>query len=224
MRRLHRFIQILLGRPRLWTSIALGVLAWLLMPMISGNHLGTRYLLAWNVCALTYLALSTHMLRFSDTDRIRRRALKQNEGRFLVLAMVLMGAISVLVAITSELGPIKDAQSELEKIYRLFMTIVTVVSTWLFIHTIFATHYAHDYYLALSGHKPAPMQFPGEDQQPDYGDFLYAAFIIGTSGQTADVSFTSRPLRRICLLHCTFSFFFNTTILALTINIAASLI
>ena len=144
MRRLHRFLQILLGRPRLWTSIALGVLAWLLMPMISGNHLGTRYLLAWNVCALTYLALSTHMLRFSDTERIRRRALKQNEGRFLVLAMVLMGAISVLVAITSELGPIKDGQSELEKIYRLFMTIVTVVSTWLFIHTIFATHYAHD--------------------------------------------------------------------------------
>jgi uncharacterized membrane protein len=58
---------------------------------------------------------------------------------------------------------------------------------------------------------------------PDYGDFLYFACVIGTSGQTADVSFTSRAMRRIGTVHCVLAFFFNTTVVALTINIASGL-
>ncbi|MBP7395112.1 MAG: DUF1345 domain-containing protein, partial [Zoogloea sp.] len=67
------------------------------------------------------------------------------------------------------------------------------------------------------------LQFPGETD-PDYGDFLYFAAVIGTSGQTADVSFASRPMRRIGLLHCVLAYAFNTTLLALTINIASGLL
>jgi hypothetical protein len=52
---------------------------------------------------------------------------------------------------------------------------------------------------------------------------VYFACVIGTSGQTADVSFTSRSMRRTGLLHCVLAFFFNTTLVALTINIASSL-
>jgi uncharacterized membrane protein len=210
-----------MGRPRLWSAIALGALTWALLPESLINHAGTRYLMAWNVCAFTYLALAVHMMRTSDADHITRRAINQHEGRFLVLAVVITGAVSVLVAITSQLGPIKDA-SDLVKVWHVALTVVTVLSTWLFIHTLFAMHYAHDFYIARANQQPEPLQFPGEDQ-PDYGDFMYAACIIGTSGQTADVSFASRAVRRVCLLHCTFSFFFNTTILALTINIAAGL-
>ena len=65
--------------------------------------------------------------------------------------------------------------------------------------------------------------FPGTDN-PDYADFLYYAYIIGTSGQTADVSITSQPMRRISLMHCVLAYIFNTTVLALTINLAAGLL
>jgi uncharacterized membrane protein len=58
---------------------------------------------------------------------------------------------------------------------------------------------------------------------PDYWDFLYFSAVIGTSGQTADVSFTSKAMRRTGLVHCVLAYFYNTTVLALTINIAASL-
>ena len=58
---------------------------------------------------------------------------------------------------------------------------------------------------------------------PDYLDFLYVAAVIGTSGQTADVAFNSPHMRRIGLLHSVLAFLFNTSLLALTINIAASL-
>ena len=210
-----------MGRPRLWTAIALGALTLVLLPETFSNHAGTRFLIAWNVCVFTYLAFALQMMQSSDSDHITRRAIKQHEGRFMVLAVVITGAVSVLVAITSQLGPIKDA-NYMVKVWHVALTVLTVLSTWLFIHTLFAMHYAHDFYLARAHQQTDPIQFPGEDQ-PDYGDFLYAACIIGTSGQTADVSFASRPIRRVCLLHCTFSFFFNTTILALTINIAAGL-
>ena len=70
--------------------------------------------------------------------------------------------------------------------------------------------------------KPAGLEFP-RDESPDYGDFFYFAAVIGTSGQTADVSFVSKPMRRIGALHCILAYLFNTTVLALLINIGASM-
>jgi uncharacterized membrane protein len=221
MHRIHSLIRVFSGRPRLWTSVILGLITWFLLPEKISAHAGTRYLLAWNICALSYLGFAAHMMRISDADHMTHRAIKQSEGRFMVLAFAVLGAISVLVAITSQLGLIREAEYSL-KIWRAGITILTVLSTWLFVHTLFAMHYAHDYYLARLNQLPLPLQFPG-DTLPDYGDFLYAACIIGTSGQTADVAFSTRSMRRVCLFQCTFAFFFNTTILALTINIAASL-
>ncbi|MFD1579255.1 DUF1345 domain-containing protein [Ramlibacter ginsenosidimutans] len=87
---------------------------------------------------------------------------------------------------------------------------------------MFALHYAHDYYLAETRGQRGALDFPG-GHAPDYGDFLYFSSVIGTSGQTADVSFTSRPMRRTGTVHCTLAFFFNTTLIALTINVASGL-
>ena len=69
------------------------------------------------------------------------------------------------------------------------------------------------------------MKFPEPDEgfRPDYADFLYFSFTIAVASQTADVSITNRPMRRLVLLQSVLSFAFNTTILAFTINIAASL-
>ena len=58
---------------------------------------------------------------------------------------------------------------------------------------------------------------------PGYGDFFYFACIIGTSGQTADVAFQGSALRPVGPMHCVLAFAFNTTVLALTVNIAAGL-
>ena len=99
---------------------------------------------------------------------------------------------------------------------------LAVAASCFLAHTSFALHYAHDYYAAVCHSRPAGLQFPGEDA-PDYGDFFYFAAVIGTSGQTADVSFVSKPMRRIGSMHCILAYLFNTTVLALLINIGASL-
>jgi uncharacterized membrane protein len=135
--------------------------------------------------------------------------------------MVVVAAIASLAAIIAELAVAKDMTGSL-KYAHIALAFLTILSSWAFTHTMFALHYAHNYYVAVSNNKPAGLAFPEQDV-PDYGDFLYFSCVIGTSGQTADVSFTSTSMRRIGLIHCVLAFVFNTTVLALTINIAASL-
>jgi len=121
----------------------------------------------------------------------------------------------------AELAVVKDMHG-IQRSAHIGLAVLTLASSWCFIHVMFALHYAHDYYVAQLQGKPAGLEFPGE-QLPDYGDFLYFACIIGTSGQTADVSFSTRQMRRTGLAHCVLAFVFNTTLLALTINIASGL-
>lgn len=98
-----------------------------------------------------------------------------------------------------------------------------MLSSWLFTQVLFALHYAHDFYATRGRRHQDPLQFPGTPE-PGYRDFLYFACVIGTSGQTADVSFTGSALRSVGTLHCVLAFFFNATLLALAINIAAGLL
>jgi len=116
---------------------------------------------------------------------------------------------------------VKDMHGSL-RIAHIALSGVTVLSSWAFIQVMFALHYAHDYYAAACHGRPVGLAFPNDDQ-PDYGDFFHFAAIIGTSGQTADVSFVSKPMRRIGSVHCILAYLFNTTVLALLINIGASL-
>ena len=89
-------------------------------------------------------------------------------------------------------------------------------------NTIFALYYAHGYY----GDGPTPgsddaggLLFPGGEGGPDFWDFLYFSFIIGMTCQVSDVQITGRPMRRQATMHGILSFFFNTVILAMTINL-----
>ena len=90
-------------------------------------------------------------------------------------------------------------------------------------HTVFAIHYAHDYYLALADQQDAGLDFP-KTAQLTYPDFLYFSYVIGTSAQTADVSITSRSMRILNILHIILAYGFNTSILAISINVAAGFI
>jgi len=129
--------------------------------------------------------------------------------------------VASLCAIAGELVVVKEMQG-LIKAAHVTLAGVTVLSSWSFIQVMFALHYAHDYYAAVCHGHPPGLAFPN-DEQPDYGDFFYFASVIGTSGQTADVSFISKPMRRIGSVHCILAYLFNTTVLALLINIGASL-
>lgn len=230
------------ARPRLWISVAAAVLVTLLFPPSVVGHFTTRVLIGWNVGTCLYLLLAGFMISRSSRDTLLQRAKLEDEGEWVVLVLVMVAAVASIVAIVAELAAVK-ALPPPDKGAHIGLAVLTVLSSWAFTHTMFAMHYAHNYYqyqLGPAGH--GGLKFPvtpkrkgndedkpaagtsADDTEPDYIDFLYFSLIIGTSAQTADVSFTSKPMRRLGTVHCVLSFLFNTSVLALSINIAASLI
>jgi len=218
----HRALRGLRARPRLLGSAAVGLLVYLLLPAALAVHAAPRALVAWNAGALLYLALVALMAQRADLESMRRRALREDEGRVVVLVLVVAAAAAVLLAVASQLTAAKDLHGTLHRLH-VALAALTVATSWFFTQTLFALHYAHDFYAARARHRVDPLQFPGT-QDPGYGDFFYFSCVIGTSAQTADVSFAASALRRVGTLHCVLAFFFNATLLALAINIAAGLL
>jgi len=93
--------------------------------------------------------------------------------------------------------------------------------SWLFAHTVFAVHYADEYFIDLAENRPPGLNFPSEQDDPDYWDFLYFSFVIGMTAQVSDVQVLTQHWRRLVLAHGILSFLFNTVVLALSINLLA---
>lgn len=220
----HRFrlVRLVAARPRLFSCAVIGVTTALVLPPSLALHALTRLIIGWNVGVCLYLVFAAHMMFWSSHETMHRRAKLEDEGRIIILALVIMAAIMSLGAIVAELAVVKDMHDELRYAH-IALAVLTIVSSWAFTQVMFAVHYAHDYYATVARGQPGGLEFPGE-AAPDYADFLYFSCIIGTSAQTADVNFCSRAMRRTGLVHCVLAFFFNTTLLALSINIASGLI
>ncbi|SFQ62288.1 Uncharacterized membrane protein [Variovorax sp. OK605] len=226
----HPFLRQMAVRPRLFIATAIAIAVGVLLPSAVEAHLVTRLLIAWNTGACLYVLLAAVMMTRSSQQHMRYRAKMQDEGQIVILVLVVVSAIASLAAIGGELAVVKDMHG-LEKIAHVALAGLTVVSSWAFTQVMFTLHYAHGYYAAdpagpasaAGGQRRKPgIQFP-DDDAPTYGDFFYFSAVIGTSGQTADVSFVSKPMRRIGSVHCILAYLFNTTVLALLINIGASL-
>jgi uncharacterized membrane protein len=179
----------------------------------------TRFLVGWDLGVAIYLALAAHMMASSDIHRIRRRAVQEDEGQAAVLALTVTAALVSLAAIFAQLGTGAGGAGG-RATGRLLFVALTILLSWAFIHTMFALHYAHEYYDRTAG----GMVFPGDEREPDYWDFVYFSFVIGMTSQVSDVGVTSREIRRTVLAHGVVAFVFNVALLSLTINLAASAI
>ena len=205
--------RIVYARPRTFFAIAIGVVAFFLLP--GGERLVTRLLISWNIFTATYLILAYFMMFRCGLAHIRRNARMQDDGRFLILMVTALGAFASIAAIVFELGASHRSNPE------LILSTVTIALSWAIVHTTFALHYAHEFY---RGHEPGGLQFPSgnEREDADYWDFVYFAFVIGMTAQVSDVGITDKTIRRTATAHGIVSFFFNTALLALMVNIAAS--
>jgi uncharacterized membrane protein len=208
-------VRMIYARPRTFFSIAIGMVAFFLLP--DSLRLVTRLLIAWDIFAAFYVALAYIMMFRCDHSHIRRNAILQDDGRFLILLVTALGAFASIAAIVLELGSSQRGASELT------LAMVTIALSWAAVHTTFALHYAHDYY---RGAKPGGLQFPSGDKNDhaDYWDFVYFSFVIGMTAQVSDVGITDRIIRRTVTVHGIISFVFNTALVALMVSIAASAI
>jgi uncharacterized membrane protein len=214
-RNMSRPVRVVYGRPRTFFAMAVGIAVFFLSP--GSLRLVTRFLAGWDVFVAIYLVLVLIMMLRCDQHHIRRNAILQDDGRFLILTIAALGAFASIAAIIFELGASHRAPSELA------LATATIVLSWAAVHTIFALHYAHDYY---RGSKPGGLQFPSGDEHDhaDYWDFVYFSFVIGMTAQVSDVGITDKIIRRTATVHGIISFVYNTALVALMVNIAASAI
>lgn len=211
-------VRLFAARPRLMISAAFGIFIVVLIP--DNYRMTSRLLVGWDIGALLYLAFVTGMVRRASIDTIKKRAALYDEGGITFLLLALLAVAASFVAIFAELANTKSHVNR--EAAAIVLAAVTVVLSWSLTHVMFALHYAHLYY--RDGHAKGGGILMPEKDQPDYSDFMYFSFVIGCASQTADISSSTRAMRRVMTVHGIVSFFFNAAILALTINIAAGLV
>lgn len=175
----------------------------------------TRILVGWDGGVVLYLALVFWVMARAPVARIRQRACVDDEGAVALLILTSAAAVASLAAVVAELGHAPGA-------YRLALGIITILLSWGFMHAIFALHYAHEFYGEGGDGRVGGLLFPGDDA-PDYWDFLYYSLVVAMTAQVSDVQITSKTIRRLTLAHGVVAFFFNVTVLALTVNIISTL-
>jgi uncharacterized membrane protein len=105
------------------------------------------------------------------------------------------------------------------KVALVSLAVGAVVLSWLVIQTIYILRYGDLYYRGEIG----GIDFNTLDP-PDYHDFIYLAFTIGMTFQVSDTNLQSNRMRRTAIRHATLSFIFVAVLLAVTINVVASLL
>jgi uncharacterized membrane protein len=196
---------------RLFLSTAFGIavtLAALALPW----RVSTRLLVGWDSGVALYLLLIYRATANASIAGMRRRAAINDEGAIALLVLTTAAALVSLAAVIVELGHAPGP-------YQIALGIGTILLSWAFMHVIFALHYAHAFYGAG---RAGSLLFPG-NEDPDYWDFLYYALVVAMTAQVSDVQVTGKAIRRLTMAHGVISFFFNVTVLALTINIVSSL-
>lgn len=220
----------LAARPRLVGAIAVGVVAALALILVPNTlHWTSRAIVVWDLACGVFVAATLLGMRGRDAGAMCARAAFEDEGGAAILQLSLLAVLASLGAVAAELHFAKDADG-LEKLVRSGLAIGTMALSWTFMQLIFTLHYAHEFYApqqAGAGKTKGPstrggLLFPGTEA-PDYWDFLHFAMVIGVASQTADIQFTSKALRRIGTVHSVIAFGFNTLVLALAINLLASL-
>ena len=202
-----------------FAALAFGFLTrWLKLPV--------NLVVSWDVFALISLGLAWVGMVFTDPRTRLQEAHLQDSSRRTIAGCVVLSALAGLFGAWLLLASTKGLMGTRATLH-IALAFFTVVVSWSLVHTVLALHYAHVCYelAEISKQKPPDLGliFPGEES-PDFLDFAYFSFVIGMACQVSDVQVSSRRIRRIVLLHGLLAFGFNTVIVAMSLNLAASLL
>lgn len=172
----------------------------------------------FDAAALLFVASALPLWAEDHPDAGRARAARDDGGRVLLLVT----AVAVLVAVLLALGHLVEGKARLSAA-DLAVVAGTLLLAWLFGNLVFAFHYAHLFYDRKDGGDAGGILFP-EGGEPLFADFVYFAFVIGMTCQTADLDIASRAIRKAVTVHGLLAFLFNLGILALVVNVLAGVL
>jgi uncharacterized membrane protein len=207
-----------------YVAIALGLIVGAVLLWLNGS---LALVSGVNVFFLVYLVLTFSASRKLSAAFLRQHAAEEDEpAQFILLVMFAAVAVSMISLFLVVIDPGKRVPVQ------LVLGVASVVLGWFAVHTMWAMHYAFEYYQApaeeqgegkwKTGKVQAGLEFPG-GQDPNGVAFVYFSYVIGMTAQTSDTDVTSNRMRQLVLVHGVFSFFFNTVIVAAAVNIAVAL-
>ena len=204
---------------RLAAAFVAGIFGW-----FAARHLNapvsSHILIGWDACALLYVVTTWHLFLTADEAEVRRRAAAEDEKPSAILLIVLAAILSSLVAVVAAMLNARTAGEE-TKLVTAACAGITLVLSWVVLHSVFTLHYAHRHFGDGKG-KPGFL-FPGEPART-YLDFVYLAFSIGATFQVSDNNVLTSKLRNLVTAQAVCAYFYNTAVLALGINIIAGLV
>ncbi len=205
---------------RLFIAAAVAAGCCALLP--SSMAWATRILGTWNAYVYTVLGLIWTTILTAEPKKVVSNAKLEDNSRAMIFVFVIVAACASVFVVPLELGTAKGLD-RLHANEHVAFAILTVLASWVLVHTVFTLRYAHIYYDTDENHKQqGGLNFPDEPE-PDYLDFAYFSFVIGMTSQVSDVTISSSPIRRLALVHGLIAFAFNVAIIGLSINTISGL-
>ena len=177
-------------------------------------------LAGWDAAAAAYVgSVWLTVGRFSPTQT-ETLATREDTGRVLTSVLLLSASVASLVGTGFDLLKANQAHTAGGRVALIVVAVLTVGLSWSLVQTVFALRYAHEYYTPPIG----GIDFKTEEELPDYQDFAYVAFTIGMTFQVSDTDIQARRTRRTVVRHALLAYLFGAVILAVVVNIIASLL
>jgi uncharacterized membrane protein len=200
---------------KLALAITVGAVAWLLSALYLTA--GVAPLVGWIIAATTFLSTTWGTVLQFDATLVKKHALREDPSRVMSDGLLLVAAVASLAAVVGALAG-GSALPRGQQIAQMVLTVLSVVMSWLVVHTVYALRYAELYYTSPVG----GVEF-GDTRAPTYADFAYLAFTVGMTFQVSDTALNRRAFRRAALGQAFFAYLFGTVIIATTINLVVNL-
>ncbi len=173
---------------------------------------------AWAAAGVVFLALVWTSIYGKDAAETAAHARAEDFSRGTSDLVLLSAAVASLIAVAFDLAA-AGRHTGWDKGLLIWLVVLSVALAWASVHTVFLLRYARLYYDPPAG----GIDF-NDDDPPDYHDFAYLALTVGMTYQVSDTDLTARPIRRTAIRHALLSFLFGSVIVAITINVVASLL
>jgi uncharacterized membrane protein len=207
---------------RLVIGAAIGAAAFSIAK-VCGASVTLAALIGWNIAVAVYLALVWWLFLTATEAEVRARCAQHDERKGAILLLILIAVGVSLAAIVSALLSVRQLPVG-HKWPVAGLAVLTLVGSWVLLQSVFALHYAHEHFHDIDRRgEGGGIAFPGEPART-YLDFVYLAVCVGATCQVSDPSVTTGRLRNLVTTHAVTAFFYNTAVLALGINILASLL
>jgi uncharacterized membrane protein len=173
-------------------------------------------LAGWAVAAAVFLAWSWTAIWPLDGKATAALSQREDSSRAMSDGIFVLASVTALLSVAFILFSTKPPSGAAE-VARLTCSVASVVLSWAVLHTIFTMKYARQYHSDSAG-----VEF-NQDEAPAYRDFAYLAFTVGMTFQVSDTNVTRSRMRTLVLGHSLLSYLFGAVIIAVTVNLLASL-